>query len=125
RAGVALLATTMASFFAAAIGVLTMTFFSPLISSVALQFGAPEYFAMMLLGLVAASTISIGSPTKGLAMVVVGVTLGCVGTDVNTALPRFTFGMAELYDGIGLAALAVGLFGVAEVIASINSETRK
>src|SRR5690606_31852256 len=80
RGGIALLSTTMASFFAAAIGILIMMLFSPWIAAAALQFGAAEYFAMMLLGLVAASTISIGSPIKGYAMVVLGVGAGCIGT---------------------------------------------
>ena len=125
RGGIALLATTMASFFAAAIGIILMMLFSPLIAAAALQFGAAEYFAMMLLGLVAASTISIGSPIKGYAMVILGVGAGCIGTDVNTGLTRFTFGIPELYDGIGLAAVAVGLFGISELIASIKESDQK
>jgi TctA family transporter len=125
RGGIALLATTMSSFFAAAIGILLMMLFSPLISDVALRFGAAEYFAMMLLGLVAASTISIGSPVKGYAMVVLGVGAGCIGTDVNTGLTRFTFGIPELYDGVSLAAVAIGLFGIPELIASMREADQK
>jgi TctA family transporter len=124
RAGVALFATTIASFLGGGIGILLMMLFSPGISAAALQFGAAEYFAMMTLGLVAASTIGIGSPIKGIAMVVLGVLIGCVGTDVNTGLTRFTFGIPELYDGIGLVAIAMGLFGISEVISSIKQPDR-
>ncbi len=120
RAGVALFATTIASFLGGSIGILIMMFFSPLIAAAALQFGAAEYFMMMVLGLVAASTIGIGSPIKGIAMVVLGILFGIVGTDVNTGLTRFTFGIPELYDGIALVAIAMGLFGISEVIASVS-----
>jgi putative tricarboxylic transport membrane protein len=124
RAGVALLMTTVASFVGATIGILILMLFSPLISEFALKFGAPEYFAMMLLGLVAASTISTGSPVKGIAMVVLGVLIGVIGTDVNSGMARFSFGHAELTDGVSLVAIAMGLFGVAEVIASVNRVRR-
>jgi putative tricarboxylic transport membrane protein len=120
RGGVALLMTTIASFVGGTIGILIMMLFSPVIAGVALQFGAAEYFAMMVLGLVAASTISQGSAVKGIAMVVLGIMLGIVGTDVNTGLTRFTFQIPELYDGIALVAIAMGLFGISEVIASVK-----
>jgi TctA family transporter len=120
RAGVALLMTTVASFVGATIGILILTLFSPVIAEFALKFGAPEYFAMMLLGLVAASTISSGSPIKGIAMVVMGVLMGLIGTDVNSGMARFTLGYPELTDGVSLVAIAMGIFGIAEVIASIN-----
>ncbi|MDP2410883.1 MAG: tripartite tricarboxylate transporter permease [Pseudolabrys sp.] len=120
RAGVALFMTTVASFVGGSIGILVMMFFSPMIVSAALQFGPAEYFAMMVLGLVAASTISSGSPVKGIAMVVLGVMLGVVGSDIETGTPRFTFGIPHLYDGISLVAIAMGLFGVSEVIISIK-----
>jgi len=120
RAGVALLMTTVASFFGGSVGILAMMLFSPLIASVALQFGAAEYFALMLLGLVAASSISQGSAVKGIAMVVLGIIFGVVGTDVNTGIARFTFGIPELYDGIVIVAIAMGLFGIAEVIYSVT-----
>jgi putative tricarboxylic transport membrane protein len=120
RAGVALLMTTVASFFGATVGILVMTLFSPLIVEFALKFGPAEYFAMMVLGLVAASSVASGSPTKGFAMVVVGLLLGVVGTDLETGTTRFTFGMPELADGVPLVAVAMGLFGVAEVIYSVK-----
>ncbi|HVL35163.1 MAG TPA: tripartite tricarboxylate transporter permease, partial [Burkholderiales bacterium] len=96
----------------------------PAIAEFALRFGPAEYFAMMLLGLVAASTLSSGSPAKGIAMVVLGLIMGIVGTDVNSGVLRFTFGIPELSDGFSLVAIAMGLFGVSEVIASIDRMRR-
>ena len=120
RAGVALFMTTIASFFGASVGIIILTLFAPAIAELALKFGAPEYFAMMVLGLVAASTISTGSPIKGIAMVVLGLMFGIAGTDVNSGMARYSFGIPELTDGVSLVAIAMGLFGVSEVIASIR-----
>jgi putative tricarboxylic transport membrane protein len=124
RAGIALFMTTVASFFGASFGIIILTLAAPTIAEFALKFGPAEYFAMMLLGLIAASTLSSGSPVKGIAMVVLGLLLGIVGTDVNTGVLRFTFGIPELSDGISLVAIAMGLFGVSEVIASIDKVRR-
>jgi len=121
RAGVALFMTTIASFIGGSIGIIVIMLFSPLIVTAALQFGPAEYFAMMVLGLVAASSISSGSPVKGLAMVTLGVLVGLVGMDLETGEPRFTFDLLELSDGVSIVAMAMGLFGVAEVIASVRS----
>ena len=120
RAGVALLMTTFASFVGASVGIIMLTLFSEPIVSIAFKFGPAEYFAMMLLGLVAASVVSSGSAIKGVTMVVGGVMLGLVGTDVNSGAARFTLGFPELMDGVGIVALAMGLFGITEIIASIN-----
>ena len=120
RAGVALLMTTVASFVGASVGIIMLMLFSEPIASVAFKFGPAEYFAMMVLGLVAASVVSAGSAIKGITMVVGGVVLGLVGTDVNSGVSRFTLGFPELMDGVGIVALAMGLFGITEIIASIN-----
>ncbi len=124
RAGMALFMTTFASFVGATIGVLLLTLFTPAIAELGLKFGPYEYFAMMLLGLIAASTLASGSPMKGMAMVVLGLLLGMVGTDVQTGQPRFDFEIPELTDGINLVALAMGVFGVSEVVNSINRVKR-
>jgi putative tricarboxylic transport membrane protein len=124
RAGVALFMTTIASFVGAMIGLVLLTLFTPAIAELGLKFGPYEYFAMMLLGLIAASTLASGSPAKGMAMVVVGLLLGLIGTDVQTGQPRYDFGIPELTDGLNLVALAMGVFGVAEVIGSINRVRR-
>jgi TctA family transporter len=120
RAGVALLMTTIASFFGASVGILMMMLFAPLVAEVAFKFGPAEYFSMMVLGLVAASVVSSGSAIKGITMVVGGVLLGMVGTDVNSGVARFDLGFPELQDGVQIVAIAMGLFGVTEIIASIN-----
>jgi len=120
RAGVALFMTTIASFVGSTIGIIILTAFSPALANVALAFGPADYFSMMLLGLIAAAALAQGSPVKGIAMVLVGLALGMVGTDVQTGAQRFTFGIPELADGINLVAIAMGLFGVAEVITSIS-----
>lgn len=122
RAGVALMMATLTSFFGACVGILVMTFLSPALSEAALRFGPEEYFSMMVLGLLAASAISVGSPVKGIAMVVFGVLLGMVGADPASGTPRYTFGLIQLYGGISLVALAMGLFGVAEVLQSARKE---
>jgi TctA family transporter len=121
RAGVALFMTTVASFFGASVGILLMMLLSPLIVAFALKFGPAEYFSMMVLGLVSASVISDGSAIKGIAMVALGLLIGTVGTDIEIGAQRFTFGIPELMDGVSLMALAMGLFGLAEVISSIRT----
>ncbi|GMG85509.1 tripartite tricarboxylate transporter permease [Paralimibaculum aggregatum] len=119
RAGAALFLTTIASFFGATVGITLMMAFSPLIVSFALQFGPQEYFSLMILGMLAASVISDSTPMKGVAMVVVGVMLGLVGMDVNSGVQRYTFGVLELFSGLSLVALTMGLFGIAEIIRKI------
>jgi len=120
RAGVALFMTTMASFAGGCIGIVVLMLFSPIIASYALSFGSAEYFSLMVLGLVAASTMSEGSALKALGMVSLGIIFGVVGMDSQTASARFTFGMLDLLDGLSLIALAMGIFGVAEIIASVR-----
>jgi len=124
RAGVALFMTTVASFVGAIIGLFVLAAFTPAISELGLKFGPAEYFSMMLLGLIAASTIATGSPLKGIAMVVFGLLLGMVGTDVNSGVARYDFDIPELTDGLNLVALAMGIFGISEVINSINNVPR-
>src|SRR5690606_10596219 len=87
----------------------------------ALQFGPAEYFSLVVMGLGIASLISEGSALKGLALVVVGILIGLVGMDMYTGSQRYTFGRLELMDGVSLVAVAMGLFGVSEVIASIRN----
>lgn len=120
RGGVALLMTTVASFVGGSIGIILLMLFSPIIAGYALNFGSADYFSLMVLGLVAASTISDGSASKGLAMVVLGIMFGTVGADIYTGTARFSFGVLELTDKISLIALAMGVFGVSEVIASVR-----
>src|SRR6267378_4425535 len=120
RGGVALGVTVLASFVGASWGITEMVFLSPLLVRAALQFGPAEICSLMLLGLLAGSTLARGSPIKGVAMTVLGLMLGIVGSDIETGSERFTFGLAQLDDGIELIALALGLFGIAEFMNSIN-----
>lgn len=119
RGGVALFLTTFASFLGSSFAIVVMAAFAPALAQVALSFGSAEYFSMMVLGLIAASTLSVGSPLKGVAMVALGLLLGMVGVDVESGRPRFVFGQLELYDGLNMVAVAMGLFGVAEILASL------
>lgn len=120
RAGSALLIAMLSSFIGATIGIILMMAFGPLLVEVAFQFGPAEYFALMMLGLLAASTLTTGSPLKGVAMVIIGLIFGVVGTDVNSGVARFTFNIAELQDGLALVAVAMGLFGIADVLRNAN-----
>ncbi len=120
RAGAALLMAMLASFIGATIGMVLLSVFSPTLAAIAFQFGPAEYFSLMFMGLLAAATLTSGSPLKGIAMVLVGLILGVIGTDVNTGIARFTFGISELQDGVALIAVAMGLFGISDVIANAN-----
>jgi TctA family transporter len=122
RAGVALFMTTIASFVGGCIGIVILSLFSPLIAEYALRFSPADYFALMVLGLVAASTITNASPAKGLSMVVAGMLVATVGIDSQSGAARFTFGTMSLLDGFGIAALAMGLFGVGEILSSVGAK---
>lgn len=124
RAGVALFTAMASSFVGSMVGIVVLVMLAGWLSRAATAFGAADYAAMMILGLVAASTIGSARPAKGFAMVTLGLLLGCIGADVNSGAQRFTFGRTELLDGINLVALAMGLFGVAEVIANVRDPDR-
>jgi putative tricarboxylic transport membrane protein len=121
RGGVALGITMLAAIFGAAFGILQMVFMAPFIARIAFQFGPTEICSLMLLGLLAGSTLAKGSPLKGVAMTLLGILLSLIGTDVNTGNERFTFGIIDLADGIELVAVSLGLFGIAEFLKSVNN----
>jgi putative tricarboxylic transport membrane protein len=123
KGGTALGVTMMASFFAASVGIVVMIFLSPLLVRAADSFGPADICAIMLLGLLAGATMSRGSPLKGVAMTVLGLLCGTVGTDEISATARFTLGLDELRDGLELGGLTMGLFGVADFLASVNRAT--
>jgi putative tricarboxylic transport membrane protein len=120
KGGTALAVTVIASFVGASWGITEMIFLAPILVVVALQFGPAEVCSLMLLGLLAGSTLARGSPLKGIAMMVFGLLVGIVGSDMETGAPRFTFRFQQLDDGVEIAALALGLFGIAEFLNSIN-----
>src|ERR671931_1923322 len=105
RAGPALAIAAIGSFFAGTVGTLLIALAGPPLAEIALKFGAPEYFALMLMGLVAAAVLAQRDMVKSLAMVVIGLLLGIVGTDVNSGIGRFTFGVHELPHGIGFVVV--------------------
>jgi len=119
RAGTALATAALASFLAGTVTTVLIAFFSPALTAAAQRFGPAEYFCLMALGLVAAIVFAQGSLLKSIGMILVGLLLGLVGADVNTGLDRFTFGVPELRDGVGIAALSMGVFGIAEIVLNL------
>jgi TctA family transporter len=125
RAGPALAIAAIGSFVAGTFGTLAIAIAGPPLAEFALKFGAPEYFSLMLMSLVAAAVLSQGDMLKSIAMVVLGLLLGIVGTDVNTGTQRYSFDIAELSDGIGFIVLAVGIFAIGEIIANLGDTQQR
>jgi putative tricarboxylic transport membrane protein len=126
RAGPALAIAAIGSFIAGTFGTLLIAVAGPPLADVALKFGSPEYFSLMLMGLVAAAVLAQGDMVKSLAMVAFGLLLGIVGTDVNTGTQRYSFGVPELTDGIGFIVVAVGVFAIGEIVSNLGeSEERR
>jgi len=126
RAGPALAIAAIGSFIAGTFGTLLIAVAGPPLADIALKFGSPEYFSLMLMGLVAAAVLAEGDIVKSLAMVAFGLLLGIVGTDVNTGTQRYSFGVSELTDGIGFIVVAVGVFAIGEIISNLGgSEERR
>jgi putative tricarboxylic transport membrane protein len=125
RAGAALGIAAIGSFIAGCFSTLVIALFAPPLAEVALKFGPAEYFSLMVLGLVAAVVLAHGSLIKAIAMVVLGLLLGLVGTDVNSGVARFNFGVSELSDGIGFVSVAMGVFGFSEIIANLEQTEEK
>ncbi|MBB1073668.1 tripartite tricarboxylate transporter permease [Rhodoferax sp. 4810] len=120
RAGPALAAAGLGSFFAGCVGTLILAAFAAPLTEVAFKFGPAEYFSLMVLGLIGAVVLASGSLLKAVAMVVLGLLLGLVGTDVNSGVARFAFDIPELTDGIGFIVIAMGVFGYAEIISNLS-----
>jgi putative tricarboxylic transport membrane protein len=126
RAGAALAIAALGSFFAGTVSTMLIAAASPPLARVALQFGAAEYFSLMVLGLIGAVVLARGSLPKAIAMIFLGLLLGIVGTDLNSGQQRFTFGLPDLSDGINFVLVAMGLFGAAEIISNLEkTEGRK
>jgi putative tricarboxylic transport membrane protein len=122
RAGVALATAAIGSFFAGTVATLLLALFAPPLSEIALQFGPADYFSLMVLGLVASVVLAQGSLLHAIGMVVLGLLLGLVGTDVTSGAQRYTFGLPRLVDGIGFVVVAMGMFGLAEIIRNLEQE---
>lgn len=122
RAGVALATSAIGSFFAGTVATLLLALFAPPLAEVALKFGPADYFSLMVLGLLASVVLAQGSLLHAIGMVVLGLLLGLVGADVNSGAQRFTFGIPALADGIGFVVVAMGMFGIAEIIRNLEHE---
>ncbi len=122
KAGSALAIAALGSFFAGTVSTFLVALFAPPLTSIALQFGAAEYFSLMVVGLVSSIALAHGSIVKALGMVVLGLLLGLVGTDIYSGTPRFTFGIREYSDGLNFVAVAVGVFGIAEILRNLETE---
>lgn len=125
RAGAALATAALGSFFAGSVATLLLALFAPPLADLALKFGPPEYFSLMVLGLVASVTLASGSIVKALAMIVLGLLLGLSGQDIYTGTPRFTFDVPDLADGFDFVALAMGMFGIGEIIRNLEDESQR
>jgi putative tricarboxylic transport membrane protein len=125
RAGPALAMAAIASFAAGTVATLICALLAAPLAMVATQFGPAEYFSLMVLGLIGAVVIAHHSILKAAGMVVVGLILGLVGTDVNTGTQRFTFGVTELFDGIGFIVVAVGVFAIAEIVTNLEQKEKR
>ncbi|MDR7093214.1 tripartite tricarboxylate transporter permease [Hydrogenophaga laconesensis] len=119
RAGPALAAAGLGSFFAGCAGTLILAAFAPPLTEIALKFGPAEYFSLMVLGLIGAVVLASGSLLKAVAMILLGLAFGMVGTDVNSGVARYSFDIPELTDGISFIAIAMGVFGYGEIIANL------
>ena len=120
RAGVALATAAIGSFFAGTVATLLLALFAPPLAEVALKFGPADYFSLMVLGLVASVVLAHGSLLHAIGMVIVGLLLGLVGSDVTSGGQRFTFGLPQLADGIGFVVVAMGMFGLSEIIRNLE-----
>ena len=121
RAGPALAAAGIGSFIAGCVGTLILAGFAGPLTEVAFKFGPAEYFSLMILGLIGAVVLASGSLIKAIGMIVLGLLLGLVGTDVNSGVARYSFDIPELTDGIGFIVIAMGVFGYGEIIANLSN----
>jgi putative tricarboxylic transport membrane protein len=120
RAGAALAAAGLGSFFAGSVATLVVAAFAPPLTELAFKFGPAEYFALMVLGLIGAVVLASGSLIKAIAMIILGLLMGQINTDVISGVPRYSFDIPELTDGIGFVAIAMGVFGFGEIIANLG-----
>ena len=120
RAGAALSVSALGSFFAGCVGTVIIAAFAPPLTELAFKFGPAEYFSLMVLGLIGAVVLASGSLVKAIAMILLGLLLGQINTDVISGVPRYSFDIPELTDGIGFVAIAMGVFGFGEIITNLG-----
>lgn len=122
RAGPALATAAIGSFFAGTVATFLLAAFAPPLAELALKFGPAEYFSLIVLGLIASVVLAHGSLLKAIGMILLGLVLGLIGTDVNSGMQRYTFGLPELADGISFVIVAMGMFGLGEIIRNLEHE---
>jgi putative tricarboxylic transport membrane protein len=122
HAGKALATAALGSFFAGTVATFLLALFAPPLAELALNFGPAEYFSLMVLGLVASVVLAHGSLLRAIGMIILGLLLGLVGTDVNSGTPRYTFDLPQLADGINFVVVAMGMFGLGEIIRNLEHE---
>ncbi len=120
RAGAALAVAALGSFFAGCVGTVFICAFAPPLAALAQQFNSPDYFSLMVLGLITAVVLAHGSVIKAIAMILIGLLFGLVGTDVNSGATRYTFGVSVLWDGLDFLPMVIGMFGVVEIIRNLE-----
>jgi len=125
RGGAALAIAAIGSFVAGTVSTLLIAMFGPAMAALALKFGPVEYFSLMLLGLVCSMVLASGSLFKAVLMMVLGMFMGLAGTDANSPMPRLTFGVMTLADGIDFVAVAVGLFGLTEIMLNLENDPKE
>jgi putative tricarboxylic transport membrane protein len=125
RAGPALGISAIGSFIGGTLSIIGLIFIAKPLANAALEFGPPEYFALMCAGLIILTYLTQGSTIRALMMALVGILLGSIGLDIIMGLPRFTFGVSELTDGVGIVPLVMGLFGIAEVFSNIETVIKR
>ncbi|WP_459616943.1 tripartite tricarboxylate transporter permease [Bordetella sp. 2513F-2] len=125
RGGAALSLAAIGSFFAGSVATMLIAAFAPPLAEVAFEFGPAEYFSLMVLGLVGAVVLASGSLPKAICMILLGLLLGMVGTDVNSGVARYDFGIPELQDGIDFAIVAMGVFGLSEIMANLELKDQR
>jgi len=125
RAGVALFTAGMGSFFAGCVATFILAAFAAPLSQLAFKFGPAEYFSLMVLGLIGAVVLASGSLVKAIGMIILGLLMGLVGTDVNSGVSRYAFDVPELSDGIGFVSIAMGVFGFAEIMVNLEQKEKR
>jgi putative tricarboxylic transport membrane protein len=125
QAGKALAAAGIGSFFAGTVATFLLALFAPPLAEIALKFGPAEYFSLMVLGLVASIVLAHGSLLRAVGMILLGLLLGLVGTDVNSGVPRYSFDMPQLADGINFVVVAMGMFGLGEILVNLESKENR
>jgi TctA family transporter len=125
RAGPALTASAVGSFFAGTVATFLLALFAPPLAEAALKFGPADYFSLMVLGLVASVVLAQGSLLHAIGMVVLGLLFGLIGSDVTSGVQRYTFGIPEMADGIGFVTVAMGMFGLGEIVRNLENETER